>query len=105
MQEQGFFGKHILMFHTNSTLNIFSKFIFIIIVYKDNVMNFFPTKPYIVIQFIPMCKKLYYFLCSVMWDSPGGPAFRTSPSNLGNVVLISSWGAKVQHASGQKAKA
>ena len=38
------------------------------------------------------------------WDFPGGPAFKTSPSNVGNVVLISSRGAKVQHTSGPKNK-
>ena len=33
-----------------------------------------------------------------MWDFPGGPVVKTSPSNVGGASLIPGWGAKIPHA-------
>ena len=35
---------------------------------------------------------------SNLWDFPGGPAVRTSPSNAGGAGSIPGWGAKIPHA-------
>ena len=37
-----------------------------------------------------------------VWDFPGGPAVKTSPSNIGVVAWIPGQGAKIPHASQPK---
>ena len=37
-----------------------------------------------------------------LWDFPGGPVVKTSPSNAGGVGSIPGQGAKIPHASGPK---
>ena len=37
-----------------------------------------------------------------MWDFPGGPVVKTSPSNAGDVGSIPGWGPKIPHASPPK---
>lgn len=39
-----------------------------------------------------------------MGRTPGGPVFKTSPSNAGAIGLIPSQGAKIPHASHTKTK-
>ena len=38
------------------------------------------------------------YLKVILWDFPGGPVGKTSPSNSGGVGLIPGWGAKIPHA-------
>ena len=33
-----------------------------------------------------------------LWDCPGGPEARGSPSNVGGVGLTPGWGARIPHA-------
>ena len=39
---------------------------------------------------------------SQLWDFPGGPVVKTSPSNAGGAGSVPGWGAKVPHAWWQK---
>ena len=39
-----------------------------------------------------------------VWDFPGGPVVKASPSNAGGVGLIPGQGAKIPHASWSKTK-
>ena len=41
---------------------------------------------------------------SQLWDFPGGPVVKTSPSNAGGASSSSGQGAKIPHASGQNRK-
>ena len=36
-----------------------------------------------------------------IWDFPGGPVVKNSPSNAGDPGLIPGWGTKIPHAAGQ----
>ena len=40
-----------------------------------------------------------------LWDFPGGPVVKTSPSNAGGAGSNPGWGGKIPHASWPKSKA